>query len=168
MEPGSAQPRSSSIERVATRWARAAVALIVVLGLVLIGLEAIHSGLAPPGSPSAKTATTVTTETKTTATGQTETTTKREIATKSEDFVDRILGKTGPWLLRVLLVVLAAFLMGAAVQRVILGRYALKLAGLEVPEVPLEAIVPPKTEEVPQLPEKLPEAFQLPAHLPAL
>src|SRR5262245_45607653 len=138
MESGSAQPRSSSTERVATRWARAAVALIVFVGLVLIVLEAIHPELAPPGSPSAKTATTVTTETKTTAAGQTETTTKHEIAPKYEDFVDRILGRTGPWFLRVLLVVLAAFLMGAAVQRIILGRYALKFAGLEVPEVPLE------------------------------
>src|SRR5262245_515539 len=162
MEPGSAQPQSSSIERAANRWAQAAVALIIVVGLVLIGLEAIHSRPAPLGSPSAKTTTTDISETRTTATGQTETTKKLEIATTSEDFVDRILGRTGPWFLRVLLVVLAAFLTGAAVQRVILGRFAVKVAGvLEFSEV-LKELLPP-TEEVPQLPDRVQEALHLPA-----
>jgi hypothetical protein len=140
----------------AIRCASIAFVVIFVVGLALIGYE-FYSGRAPLDSPSAKTTTTDTTETKTTATGQTETTKKREIATTSEDFVGRTLGKTGPWFLRILLVVLAAFLTGAVVQRVILGKYAFEFAGLKVPDV--SEIAPQNTEKLPPLPELVTKAF---------
>ena len=142
--------------KAANRWALVAFALVVVVGLMLIGLE-IRSGLAPLDSPSAKTTTTETSETKKTATGQTEITTKREVATRGEDFVDRTLGKTGIWFMRILLVVLAAFLTGALVQRVILGKYAFEIAGTKLPEIP--EIVPANTQDAPQLPDEVIEAF---------
>ena len=142
----------------ANRCSLVAFVVIFVVGLALIGYE-FYSGRAPLDSPSAKTTTTDTTETKTTATGQTETTKKREIATASEDFVGRTLGKTGPWFLRILVVVLAAFLTGAVVQRVILGKYAFEFAGLKVTDV--SEITPQSTEKLPPLPELVTEAFAL-------
>ena len=51
----------------------------------------------------------------------------------SAPWVERALGNSGLLLLRVGIVVLAAFLAGAVAQRVLLGDYALKVGPVEVP-----------------------------------
>lgn len=75
-----------------------------------------------------------------------------------------MLGQGGLWLVRILLVLLAAFLAGAAVQRTLLGNFAFKAGGLEVPPLPA-----PETEELEPLPPRFAAAFQVnvfPAALP--
>ncbi|MDQ6915050.1 MAG: hypothetical protein M3155_04485 [Actinomycetota bacterium] len=61
----------------------------------------------------------------------TTTTTKPE----SGSFVERALGDSGLLMLRIGIVVLAAFLAGAAIQRAALGEFALEVGPLKLPDV---------------------------------
>ena len=147
----------------ATRWAHAAVMLTLVVGLVLVSLEAYRTRSTPPISDTSTT-TKSTTEKKTTGTG-TETVDRLEVTTApKQNLPERMLGQGGLWLVRILLVMMAAFLAGAAVQRTMLGNFAFKAGGLEVPPLPA-----PETEEFEELPPKFLAAFQVdvsPAALP--
>jgi hypothetical protein len=128
--------------------------LIVAVGLVLVSWEAYRARSAQ-FSTDTSTTTKTTTVRKTTTTG-TETIEKREVTTApNQGFPERMLGQGGLWLARILLVLLAAFLAGATVQRAILGNFAFKAGGLEVPPLPA-----PETEELEELPPSFAAAFQ--------
>jgi hypothetical protein len=139
----------------ATRCAHAVAVLTLIVGFVLLGREAYRDRSVPTGS--SDTTTKNTTERKTTAKG-TDTTEKREVtSTPNPNFTERALGQGGLWLLRLFLVLLAAFFAGAAVQRALLGNFAFKAGAFEVPELP----PPPLTQELSPLPGALVAAFQL-------
>jgi hypothetical protein len=121
-------------ETSASRIAAAVAALALVVGLVVLGWEA-----ASPQPGDAKTTHTESSETKVTA-ASTEKTDRNETVTadRDTDLLERAVGSRGLWVLRFLLVLAAAFLTGAAVQRILLGRYGVKLGPLEVPEIVTE------------------------------
>jgi hypothetical protein len=139
---------------VATRWAQATVAIIFVVGLLLVAPVAYRDGFGPLGPEEITTTTKDIKESKTTAKG-TESTEKREVTTASkETALERALGKPGLLLARLLLVVLVAFFSGAAVQRIILGEFSLKLGPVEVPPLP-----PAPPEALSPVPEEVVAAF---------
>jgi hypothetical protein len=144
-----------------TRLAQATVVAVLVIGLGIVTLEATRTAPPQAGSADATTTTTDASETETIAPGKT-ITRKHETVTgaQTEDFAERTLGTAGLWILRALLVVLAAFLTGAAVQRVLLGEFALKVGGFEVPPL-REATEDPSPESA-----EFKSAFEL--QIPAL
>ena len=152
--PNSTGQRSSSQES-ATRWARWTVAVTLLVGILLIGLDVYRTGWAPLGPAQSTTTTKTTTENKSTRTG-TGSTERREVTTASkETTVERALGQPGLWLVRLLIVVLVAFFSGAAVQRILLGEFSLKIGPVEVPPLPA---VPP--EPLSSVPEQLVDALK--------
>ena len=133
---------------VASQWARVAVVLAIAIGLAPVIVEATQLGHKYLTGGAATTTYTDTSETKTTTSG-TESTRRHEIVTApNDDWMGRALGDWGLLFLRGLFVVLGAFLIGAVVQRVILGNYAFKAAGIELAPIPDL----PKAEEALQLP----------------
>jgi hypothetical protein len=139
--------------RWATRSAQTAVVLTLVAGAVFLTLDAFRSSQSPTQSSDLVATTKSMTEKKNNPKG-TESTERREVTTSpNPNLTDRILGATGLWVARMLLVILAAFLAGALVQRVLLGKFAFKAGGLELPEVqaPPLAILPPSVSEAFQL-----------------
>lgn len=88
-----------------------------------------------------KTTKTVVTQTGT-ETEKTETTT----AEADESLLERSLAAGGLLLFRVGIVALAAFLAGAVVQRTVLGNFAIKVGGVEVPELAAETLDSAKRE----------------------
>jgi hypothetical protein len=50
--------------------------------------------------------------------------------------IERIASPTSTALVKILAIVGVSFLTAGALQRVLLGRYAVKIGGLEVPEIP--------------------------------
>jgi predicted Zn-ribbon and HTH transcriptional regulator len=95
-------------------------------------------------SPSATTMTTVKIQESVT-TGKTVRTTTRTETTKAdrvESVWERALDPGGWLFLRILLAVLAAFFVGAATQRVLLGTYTIKIGPLELGEIALKDVVP--------------------------
>jgi hypothetical protein len=67
--------------------------------------------------------------------------TERTVTTApaDESFTERALGESGLLIGRIALAVLAAFLAGAIVQRVVLGHYAVKVGTFELGELPAVA-----------------------------
>ena len=152
--PETCGPRSVP-QDVATRWAQRTVAIIFFVGVVLVGLEAYRTRSAPLGPAETTTTTRTTNEVKTTTKG-TESTEKREVTTAlKETTLERALGQPGLWLVRLLLIVLVAFFSGAAVQRILIGEFSLKLGPIEVPPLPT-----PPTDALARVPDAVVEAFQ--------
>jgi hypothetical protein len=122
--------------KTATRCAHVALALTLVVGFVLLAHQAFYKKLPQALSNETNTIAKDSTETKNTAKGK-DVTEKHEVTTvPNPNFVERVLGRAGLWVLRVLLVLLAAFVVGALVQRSILGNFALKVGELELPVLP--------------------------------
>jgi hypothetical protein len=119
----------------ATRCARAAVVFTLLAGSAMLVREARRLYVSSSESGDLITTSKSTVEKKTTAKG-TEGSEKHEITTApNPNLTDRILGQAGLWVARVIMVLLAAFLAGALVQRTLLGKFAFKAGGLELPEV---------------------------------
>jgi hypothetical protein len=118
-------------ERDASKWARWAAAVVLILGTAFIVAPAArHLGhiWENPFEPSQ----TVKRVVKTGA-GETEVTTTTGEADRS--FLERSLAAGGLLLLRIGVVAFAAFLAGAVVQRTLMGDFALKLGPLEIPQL---------------------------------
>jgi hypothetical protein len=127
---------------VATRCSQAAAAIVILAGTFLLAHEASRIYLSPNESACITTVK-QTTETKTTAKGA-EKDERREVATApNPNLTERMLGQSGIWIARVILVLIAAFVAAALVQRALLGKFAFKAGSLEFPEIqapPLEAL----------------------------
>jgi hypothetical protein len=108
----------------------AAVVVAIVGGFVVAKPAFDHRGDVTNQNPFTP-RTTEEVVTKEVAGKPTETTTTRK--PESSGFVERALGNSGLFLLRVGIVALAAFLAAAVVQRTIMGDYALKVGPLEIP-----------------------------------
>lgn len=110
-------------------WGRSAAAAVLVLGLVVVVLPAVsHLTLKDdPFSPPVETRTV----TKTEADGKV----SKEVTQSpaSQTLVERGLAQGGLVFLRLGVVVLAAFLAGAFVQRFVLAEFAVEVGGLKLP-----------------------------------
>lgn len=79
---------------------------------------------------------TKTTTTKTSTAGATPQATDTTTVDSERSFFERMLGGTGVVFLQISVILLAAFLAGAALQRVLLGKFGgLKLGALEISEI---------------------------------
>ena len=137
--------------RLATRCAQTAVVLTLLAGAVTLISEARKLSQSPPesGDPLATITTKSLIEKKTNPKGP-ESTERREVTTApNPNVAERFLGRSGLLVARMILLMLAAFVAGALVQRVLLGKFAFKAGGLELPEVqaPPGAVLPPSLTE---------------------
>lgn len=119
----------------ATRYAQ-----IVAVGVLLLGAVALYRENRRQYKPPAENGELVTTsktisETKSTPKGP-ESAQKSETTTApNSNLPERLLGHGGLWVARGLLVLIGAFLAGALVQRMLLGKFAFKAGGIEIPEL---------------------------------
>jgi hypothetical protein len=138
----------------ATLLAQGVAALILVAGITLVGLDVHRSGLTPVGPAETTTTTKDNKETRATAKGP-EATERHEVTTAlKETTLERALGPPGLLFVRSLLVLLVSFFAGAAVQRVLLGEFSLKLGPVEVPPLP-----PAPADALAKVPDLLVAAF---------
>lgn len=138
----------------ATRLGQRVAALIFVGGIILVGLDAHRSGLTPVGPTQTTSTTKDFKETRASIKGP-ETTERHEVTTAlTETTLERALGPPGLLIVRLLLVLLASFFAGAAVQRVFLGEFSLKLGPVELLPIP-----PAATEPLIEISEQLVDAF---------
>jgi hypothetical protein len=132
----------------ATRWAQAAALFTLLGGTVALIREAGKLHRLPVERRDLVTTGKNTNEKAATPKG-TASTEKQEVGTAlNPSLTERVLGESGLWVVRVLLVLLVAFLVGALVQRTLLGKFAFKAGGIELPEVqapPLAALPPSVT-----------------------
>jgi hypothetical protein len=129
-------------QQLATRLAQGVALLILLAGVILVGLDAYRSGLTPVGPTQTTSMTKDVKETRSSIKGP-ETTERHEVTTALTDTtLERALGSPGLLLARLLLVLLASFVTGAAVQRVFLGEFSLKLGPVELLPIPPAAIEP--------------------------
>jgi len=117
-------------------WAQRTAAAILIAGIGVVALGSYRTGLMPAGPAETTTTTKDTKETKTTGKGP-ESTERHEVTTAlKETTFERALGPPGLLFLRLSLVLLVAFFSGAAVQRVLLGEFSLKVGPIELPPLP--------------------------------
>jgi hypothetical protein len=138
----------------ATHWAQGVAVLVLIAGIGLVGTDIYRTGITPVGPAETTTTTKETKETRTTSKGP-EATERHEVTTAlKETSVERALGPPGLLFMRLLLVLLVSFFTGAAVQRVLLGEFSLKLGPVEVPPIP-----PPPPEDLAKVPDFIVAAF---------
>jgi hypothetical protein len=130
----------------ATRYAQVVVLLTLLVGVLVLAREAWRQYYSHTERGETVTSSKTTSEKKSTSKGP-ESTEKTETSTApNPNLPERLLGRPGLWVARALLLLVAAFLAGALVQRMLLGKFAFKVGGLEIPEV-----------EAPVLPEFPPQ-----------
>lgn len=120
----------SITEETVTRWARFTAAVVALLALVVVVVPGVvHLDLFsdPYEAP------TVVTERLTI--GPSGETLERTTEPGDDPLIERALAPGGLLLVRLGIAALAAFLAGAVVQRTLLGRFGIKVGGLEVPEL---------------------------------
>jgi DNA-binding XRE family transcriptional regulator len=127
-----------------------AVAVLVLGGLVVVKPALDHWNDVYRDDPFRAATTTQTVRSKSSETAVRTTVTKKE----STPFAERALGRGGLLLLRLAVVVLAAFLAAAVVQRIVLGSYGLRAR----PAQPVAAREPARSARAPvQQPDEQPE-----------
>jgi hypothetical protein len=128
------QPRAITgfAESTATTVAQIAAAVVLVLGLILVVGPAVRYGGTIWANPFQPRTVTQTVTTQLPSGGRRTQTTTREA---SEPFIERTLAPSGLFLFRIALVAIAAFLAGAVMQRTLLGRFAMKVGPVEVPDL---------------------------------
>jgi hypothetical protein len=106
----------------ATKWARAAAGLVGLLAVTVV------LALAPASSPTV-------TVTKTTTAPDGKVTVEKTVKPADDSALDRTLSRGGDLLVRLGLAAAAAFVAGAVVQRTLLGKFAFKAGGVELPDI---------------------------------
>jgi hypothetical protein len=126
--------------RQATRYAQIVVLLASLAGVAALFYEARGPQKAPTESGEVITTTKSVTEKKATAKGPESTERSETSTTPNSHLVERLLGRAGLWFVRGILILVAAFLTGALVQRILLGKFAFKAGSIEIPELQAPAL----------------------------